>query len=371
MTFSRRPLLRMNRGRIATVAGVIVPPVGDTTPPGVTSIVAIATGITITLNEACDQTSTPAAGAFSSTGTHATFGTPSWTSATTLSIPCSDDSRITDFETVTFSYTAGANPIRDVALNNLANFSGAAVTNSSTFLAGAVLLWSAYRASNYTLSGSTVTAFTDEAGGFAYTVAGSPQYSATGLNSLPAVVFDGTDDLFSGTNAAILSALDEQAPRHFFSVARYDVDDALGTLLGTGNTGVNNNGRIQYGLANTGAGVHRAESTNDAATTTARSGVDGAPDTSPHVYEFFGSTTKTMRRDGVIDGASSGTNLNAAAWNPGTSTATGFVIGALPTAAGYARFLDGACSYALLMPSVLNDTDATEVRNYLYFLAGL
>lgn len=110
-------------------SGVAVP---DTNKPGASlAVSADGTRFELTLNEPGDQTSTPASSAFASNMSTITFTTPSWQSATILYIPFTG--RILQSEVPTLSYTAGANPIRDLAQNNLDNFSGSAVTNGSLY----------------------------------------------------------------------------------------------------------------------------------------------------------------------------------------------------------------------------------------------
>lgn len=132
----RRRHPRLSRGRFA-VGGEPVAAAGDTTPPTVSSLATDAAGtyIDVTLNEACDTGSTPAIGDFALGGTTQavlTGGSVAWQSTTVLRVSLASSRRFLTGETITLSYTAGANPIQDAAGNDLANFSTQAVTNNST-----------------------------------------------------------------------------------------------------------------------------------------------------------------------------------------------------------------------------------------------
>lgn len=112
----------------------------DNTPPVKQSIAipSAGTSIVITYNEALDTGSTPAATDCALGGTSAVLADPGIVSGTTVTFPITGP--VYQGETVTFSYTAGTNKIRDLAHNNAANLVAAAVTNGSTQDAPPVLV---------------------------------------------------------------------------------------------------------------------------------------------------------------------------------------------------------------------------------------
>lgn len=193
------------------LSGVGSPGSGDTTPPGYSAITVTSLGLTIEFDfdEAMDQTSTPATGDFSLAGTFATFASFAWSSSTKLVGTLATTALIWSGATVTVSYTPGANPIRDLAHNNAAALSGAAVTNASnrtplTIVTSVTCRWWYDATQGLTLAGSAVTQWNDLSGNGAHltqsTAGSKPTYNATGgPNSLPVVQFDGTDDYMANT----------------------------------------------------------------------------------------------------------------------------------------------------------------------------
>jgi uncharacterized repeat protein (TIGR02059 family) len=123
----------MNIGLALGINNTLAPPAApaDTTPPTLSTaaIPSAGTTLVLTYNEALDTGSTPAAGAFSLSGTARTVSSVAVSgSAVTLTL----SGAVAIGATVTVSYTAGGAPIRDVAGNNAANLSSQAVTNNST-----------------------------------------------------------------------------------------------------------------------------------------------------------------------------------------------------------------------------------------------
>ena len=95
------------------------------------SAVIGASGLTLALtyNEALDDTSEPAAGDGVLSGTSSATDSVNVTGSTVV---WTLDTPVFEGETVTFDYTPGVNPIRDVAENDAAALSDQAVTNNST-----------------------------------------------------------------------------------------------------------------------------------------------------------------------------------------------------------------------------------------------
>ena len=83
--------------------------------------------LVLTYGEPLDETSTPATGDFSVGGTSETVSSVA-VSGQTVTLTLSDDIHTSD--TITVSYTAGTNPIRDQAENDAADLVDQAVTNN-------------------------------------------------------------------------------------------------------------------------------------------------------------------------------------------------------------------------------------------------
>ncbi len=112
----------------------------DVTVPTKVSITVPAAGdvVVMTYSEALDEASVPAASDCDLDGTSATLDDPAVIDGVTVTWPVTGGT-ILQGETVTFDYVAGVNPIRDVAHNNAANLTAAAVTNGSTETAPTLL----------------------------------------------------------------------------------------------------------------------------------------------------------------------------------------------------------------------------------------
>ena len=101
----------------------------DSTAPTFQSAAVNGTTLTVTFNENLDTGSAPAGSAFTTSGSRTGTGTVSISGATaTVTL----DSAVTHGETVTVSYTLpGTNPLQDASGNDVATFTGQAVTNNT------------------------------------------------------------------------------------------------------------------------------------------------------------------------------------------------------------------------------------------------
>jgi hypothetical protein len=103
---------------------------GDSIPPLLLSIVIPANGLTMvmTYDEPLDETSVPATTDYSVSGTSAGISSLVVSGST---VTHTMDDTIKQGETVLSTYTAGVNPVRDLAENNAANLTNQATTNNS------------------------------------------------------------------------------------------------------------------------------------------------------------------------------------------------------------------------------------------------
>ena len=90
-----------------------------------------------TYNEALDTGSVPATTDFTLVGSGLATISSVAVAGSAVTLTLSGD--IYDFEVITLSYTAGANPIRDVAENNAANLTNQSVTNNSSTSAPSII----------------------------------------------------------------------------------------------------------------------------------------------------------------------------------------------------------------------------------------
>ncbi len=152
--------------------------------------------IVLTYDEELDTGSVPATGDFTVAGTLFTISTVG-VAGLVVTLTLSGD--VYDFETITLSYTAGANPIRDLAFNDAANLVTEAVTNTSSSSAPAILAdgnavaWFDAAVANVIKDGSDfVSQMTDKSGSTNHLLQASgtnqPLWSADG------VLFDGVDN---------------------------------------------------------------------------------------------------------------------------------------------------------------------------------
>ena len=116
----------------------------DTTAPSLSSATVDGTALTLTYGDALDETSEPAAGDFSvsvvdsvtsATSTPAVTDVDVTGAVVTLTLAAA----VRHGDTVTVDYTAGANPIRDLATNNAAALDDKAVTNVTVAASDATL----------------------------------------------------------------------------------------------------------------------------------------------------------------------------------------------------------------------------------------
>lgn len=342
---------------------------GDTTAPTLSSaaIDSAGTSLILTYNEPLDTGSVPAIGAFVLGG----FALSAITavgiagSAVTLTLAPAVDLAETS---LTVSYTAGANKIRDVATNNAANLSSQAVTNGSTHAydprdeGGAVLWIDLNDASNYTLTASFITSIKNKITNtaIAATTLGGP-FEATGLNSKPCMHPTLSTHGLSSTEAAVVAV---GVNAHAYTLAWYGAYDAADPPGGRGDyfsfgRNADGNGSRYWGHNATGGGRQCSISTNDTPTTvTNASGADNSL-ASGHVviWNSAGTTESCQVNNGSAD-------PNAGANNPGTSTPTKFTLNVRFGASSSEAHV-GKTSEIWLFNTQLGSAARTRVYGYL------
>ena len=147
-----------------------------------------------------------------------------------------------------------------------------------------------------------------------------PAYNATGIAGQPAAVFDGVNDLFVSTEAAVAAMVDGTKPLYVAMTAYYNVADALGVVLSWGKASGTAGGNI--GQNNTNAGCYQFVTTNNAAGTVTSISEKGDVATTDLLQETFWVADVTKIK--VLGGAN---DPIAGAHTIGATTCDRFAIG--------------------------------------------
>ena len=113
--------------KVTDIAAFIAPPF-DATPPALVEGNVAGTSVTLYYGKTLDTDSTPATGDFTVTAA-SSAQTVSSVSMSETAVTLTLASAVAASQTVTVSYTAGTNPIQDLAGNDAANLANEAVTN--------------------------------------------------------------------------------------------------------------------------------------------------------------------------------------------------------------------------------------------------
>jgi hypothetical protein len=340
----------------------------DVTGPTLVSAVIDAAGTTLTLtyDEALDETSEPALGDVDIDGPvlAALTGTPNVTGSTVV---FSIAPAVIQGEAVTFDYVPGTNKIKDLAGNEAASLTAQAVDNDSSHLydprdEGDAVLWVDMQdAASFTEVGGLITSINNKITSTAIPAVGiGAPYEATGLNGHPCMHPTGTTHGLSSTEAAVV-ALGVNAPAYTMAwYGSYDTADpaARQCYLSFGRAD-NGNGSRFWGHNATGGGRQIFGTINDAASAiTTASGADNSLDVGHTVIWRSPGTTHDCK---VNDAAPDPDN---AANDPVTSTPVKFTIncrnGSVP-----AEGMVGECGEWWLFSTEKSDAACTRIEDYL------
>lgn len=217
----------------------------------------------------------------------------------------------------------------------------------------------------YTESGGVVTQFINKASSVAWTEATNrAAYSATGLNGLPCMDFDGTNDRYISTEAAVVSALTNAAAYTVIYVGSHDTVDRGDSVFAIGNSGVATSRTRRWGQSTDGAGRWQTQSINDAGTTVTNISAGGS-NTSPHIFYWHSpGTTVSLQVDNAAASPS------GAASDPGTLTPDRCAVGSRPDSAPD-TFFDGKLGELIVYAGDITGTDYTDLLTYLQTKWGL
>lgn len=226
-------------------------------------------------------------------------------------------------------------------------------------------LWlDAADSSTITLNGSTVSQWNDKSGNSRHvsqaTAGQQPTWNATGLNSKPTLVFDGSNDILLNQNAGSVGVTNIS----MFAVMRYISASGEDIPLGIGATG--SNGRMRSLYRQSGGGTQGFATWGiDASSSSLSTDTGGAH----HIFEAIqgNNSSVSLFRDGV-----------AATGNPlalsGTSspvTFNGVSLGSLQGGLVGGYYSNVAISEAILIYSEVSTDTRQRIEGYLAHKWGL
>jgi hypothetical protein len=235
--------------------------------------------------------------------------------------------------------------------------SAAAAPFVPTDIAGLVAWFDMQDAANYTEAGGFITSINNKVSLEAWaegTV--PPAYQATGLNSLPAMDFDGTQRIIS-TEAAVVAALSTGQSYTLLIACQVDVADSAYAIFGAGRDDQATDHARYMGTLTTGSGVWISALRTGASTQNIAS--TGTPVTTAVVYENYQSTVVGSIQ---INGAAA--DPDGASQITGTLTPNRCALGCRPVSTPNV-LLNGRIGELLLYDSLLDATNRGLARSYL------
>lgn len=187
-----------------------------------------------------------------------------------------------------------------------------------------------------------------------------PSYSATAINSLPGMVFNGTSHAIGSTEAAVVAAFTDSPARTSYAIASADLADPVSfrTIFGFGNSGQASASSGGVGQADTGTGRWVIFARN-AANTVINNESTGASDANSNVFSFINSTTTATIR---INNGTADPNGGSASYS--TTTPDRVCIGGLPRATTTLRW-DGEEGEILIFTAEHDGAAQSRVTAYL------
>lgn len=234
---------------------------------------------------------------------------------------------------------------------------GAAGAFSPLSVTGCVAWFDMQDPTSFTQAG-TVTSINNKVSSVAWAEATNPPaYNATGLNSLPAMDFDGTNDLIISTEAAVVTALSTGGSFTLLAAVVMDVADSAFGFFGAGRTDQATDHTRYFGTLTTGAGVWISALRTGASTQNIAS--TGTPVTTPVVYETYSDTLVGSIQ---INGAAA--DPGDASQITGTLTPNRVAIGCRPASTPNV-FLNGKVGEIVIYSRLLDSSERAQVRGYL------
>lgn len=224
---------------------------------------------------------------------------------------------------------------------------------------GGVVWFDMQDATAYTESGGVVTTVTNKFSSVVWAEATNrPAFSATGMNNFPCMDFDGTNDKFMDSEAAVVTAFADQKDYYLAFVLQADDLDALEVFFAVADAAVALNGSKRWGTNVTGAGVWVTAGNNNAGTGIV---IDSTGNTSTSVVllEFYSESAAVSIR---VNGGAEAPAGTPAAY--GTLTPTRAAIACRPSSA-LATFFDGRIGEIVGYTGVVSSADKALLRAHL------
>jgi hypothetical protein len=219
--------------------------------------------------------------------------------------------------------------------------------------------------STITLNGSTVSQWADKSGNARHILQAvasqQPTWNATGLNSKPTLVFDGSSDILLNQNAGSVGVTNIT----LVAVMRYVSASTEDMLMGVGQT---NNVRAVRAFYRANAATTQGFSTwgSDVPSSSLSADIGG----SPHIFEAVMANTTSVKlyRDGVIDtGAPRALESGAAL----PVSFDGFSIGSLQGSLVGGYYSNIEVSEALVLYTAISTDNRQKLEGYLAWKWGL
>ncbi len=208
----------------------------------------------------------------------------------------------------------------------------------------------------YSQSAGTMVSVTNKVSGVVWNTGTLPTFNATGINNLPAMVFEVTQYIGS-TEATVWGALDgDDAPFTIFAVWQANAADRTDIVFSVGDSTQANNNTLQFGKTNAGSGAWVIAKR---ATATVSVTSVAIPVITPVIQEGFSpGTTGSIQINGAAPDPDAGA-LDVAAIAPNRS-AIGCRYASVPDS-----FVSGRISEILVYGAALDSVARSRVRRYL------
>lgn len=244
-----------------------------------------------------------------------------------------------------------------------ATFSGAASADGD-LVSGAVLWFDLSDAASFVQSGGVITQITNKISTTVWSEATNrAAYNATGLNSLPTAVFDGTNDRYTnGADAAVIAALTDEAPHTIYIVGAVDIVDANRAMFGWGDSGAAAANSGDVGISTAGTGRLSYRSANSAGTANNLEATATTYDLDPSVFTFVHAGPGSPTTSHIVDNGTP--DRNAASHTRGDVNPNQLSWGSNPRSTP-TFFFDGRMSEVRIYNTAHDATTITAITNLL------
>lgn len=217
-------------------------------------------------------------------------------------------------------------------------------------------------AASYTTASGDLSSITNKVSAVTIsqaTASARAAFSATGFNSQPCADYDGSSDVFVGTESAVYEVFDDDNPYTLFYSAKHDVADKTDYVFGCGNASSATGNHRGWGGSTTGTGRWIAAA-NTSAAVAANVESSTANNTTAAIFEWFHTGAAVSLS---INGG--GANPNAVGQSTGALSLGKFSVGVRSRGATDDGFHDGLIGEILLYAVELGSSARSRVRQYM------